>query len=112
MARLLPATLRARLLLVVLLALLPALGLALFAFFDARGRERSDARHSALQVARLAAANEAHLIEGARQLLVALAQLEAVRDRDRTECSALLAQLLPKYPDYANLGVTAPDGEI
>ena len=112
MARLLPATLRARLLLVVLLTLLPALGLALFAFFDARGHDRSEARQNALQITRLTAASEAHLIEGAHQLLGALAELPVVRHRDPAGCSALLAQLLPKYPDYANLGVAAPDGEI
>ena len=45
------------------------------------------------------------LIEGARQLTIALSVLPAVIHRDAAACNAYARQLLAAYPQYTNFGV-------
>jgi signal transduction histidine kinase len=118
MARLPPppfAGLRSRLLLLVLLAVLPALGLTLATNLAQRRQAVAQAQGEALRLARVVAGDEERLLEGARQLLVLLARLPAVReaaDGDPAPCVALLADLLAQSPRYANLAVARADGEV
>lgn len=106
------ASLRVRLLLLVLLAVVPALALTLYTHLEERRRAAAQVQDEALRLARLISADHERLIEGARQLLVTLARLPAVRGRDPAACSALFAMLLKQYPLYANLGATRADGNI
>jgi signal transduction histidine kinase len=105
-------SLRFRLLLLVLLAVIPALGLILYTAAEQRRVAVVDAQQNALRLARLAASDQERLVEGARQLLIALAQLPSVRNRDEAECTLFLTDLLKQYPLYANLGVVEPDGDV
>ena len=104
------SSLRARLLLLVLLAVVPALGLTLYTYLEERRLTTAQVQEDALRLARLASADQERLIQATRQLLVAVAQLPEVRTVDPAACSALLARLLSQFPSYANLGVIAPDG--
>src|ERR671933_6870 len=106
------ASLRVRLLLLVLLAVLPALGLILYGAAEQRRQAADTVQAEGLRLARLAAGDQEDLNESSRQLLIILARLPAVRDRDAAACSALFAELLRLYPRYANLGVAGADGEI
>jgi len=106
------SSLRARLLLLVLLAALPALGLILYTDLEQRRLAATQAQEDALRLARLAAADQAQLIQGAHQLLTALAQLPAVRNGDSATCTTLFTKLLKQYPVYANLGAAQPNGEV
>lgn len=104
------SSLRVRLLLLVLLAVLPALGLTLYTDSERRRLEAGQMQEDALRVAHLASFTEAQLIEGTRHLLVVLASLPEVRAGDPAACSALFADLLKQYPRYANFLVISPDG--
>jgi signal transduction histidine kinase/HAMP domain-containing protein len=104
--------LRVRLLLLVLLAVLPALGLILYNAWEQRRLARDAIQHDALQLAELVASDHQRLIEGARQLLAALARLPEVREPTRGPCHALLADLLTQYGVYANLAVADPAGNV
>jgi len=107
------AGLQTRLVLLVLLAVTPALALALYSDFEERQLRRAQVHEEALRLARLLSADHERLIEAARQLLTALARLPVVRGGgDRTACAALFADLLTQYPSYANLGVIDPAGMI
>src|SRR5215210_5199236 len=106
------SSLRVRLLLLVLLAVLPALGLILYGAAEQRRQAADTLRAEGLRLARLAAGDQEDLNESSRQLLIILARLPAVRDRDAAACSALFVELLRLYPRYANLGVAGADGEI
>ena len=106
------STLRARSVLLVLLAVLPALGLLLYTASEQRELAVAETLDDARQLARLAAADQGRLIEGTRQLLVVLAQLPEVHAAGAAACSALLADVLAQHPLYANLGVVAPDGNL
>ena len=103
MRRLSFSSLRVRLLLLVLLAVVPALGLILYTASEQRRLAAGEVQEQALRLAWIAATDQGQLTEGARQLLIALAQLPAVRGRDPAACSSLFAELLKQYPRYANL---------
>ncbi|HET7874975.1 MAG TPA: response regulator, partial [Methylomirabilota bacterium] len=106
------ASLQVRVLLLVLLAVVPALALMLYTNLEERRLKAAQVQTDARRLSRLIAADHARLVEGARQLLVSLARIPAVRDRDAEACSALFADLLKQYPSYANFGALAPDGYI
>ncbi|HBY94008.1 MAG TPA: PAS domain S-box protein, partial [Chloroflexi bacterium] len=106
------ASLRVRLLFLVLLATLPGFGLTFYSAWADRHRAARDVRENTLQVARLASASQEQLIEGVHQVLVTLTRLPEVRDGDSAACSALLGDLLKQYPFYALLGVARQDGNV
>ena len=106
------AGLQTRLVLLVVLAVTPALALALYSDFEERRLRRDQVQEEALRLARLLSADHERLIEAARQLLTVLARLPTVRGGDRGACAALFADLLTQYPSYANLGVIDPGGMI
>jgi signal transduction histidine kinase len=106
------ASLRVRLLLLVLLAVVPMLALVLHSYSQQMQAATAEAQANALRLARLAANDQDRLTEGARQLLVVLAQLPSVQNQDAVPCSSFLADLLKEYPLYENLGAANLDGDI
>ncbi len=106
------SSLRVRLLLLVLLSVVPALGVVLYQAYEERRLEKAQAQEDALRLARIAAGEQERLIEGGRQFLDLLAQLPPVRGGDRSACSGLSADLLRRYPRYANLGAIGPHGDV
>jgi signal transduction histidine kinase len=106
------ASLRTRLLLLVLLAVIPALGLTLYTNLEERQLRKVQVQEQAMRLSRLVSADHERLIENARQLLVTLATLPAVRDRNRTACNTLFADLLARRSSYANLAVSDADGNV
>ena len=106
------SSLRLRLVFLVLLAVIPALGLMLYTNLEQRRLATVQAQEDAQRLARLAATQQQQLIEGARQLLIALAQLREVRGSDAAACNTLMTSLLKQYPLYANLGVIELDGDV
>ena len=106
------SSLRFRLLLLVLLAVVPALGLTVYTYVDLRRLTANDAKREALRLARIAASGQEDTVKDTRQLLFALAQLPEVHGADRDACSVFFARLLNQYPQYALLGVIEPDGDL
>ncbi|MBI2935793.1 MAG: HAMP domain-containing protein [Chloroflexi bacterium] len=104
--------LRTRQMLVVALAILPLLGLVLYNAFEQREGDTARALEGSAQIVRLAAVSHERLVEGARQLLVALSRLPEVRRGIPGECDRLLGDLLRQYPLYSNFGVIALDGSL
>ena len=105
-------SLRVRLIELVLLAVLPALALILYNAGDQRRLARLKAENDAIRVARILAVSHERLIESTRHLLVALARLGELRRADSKSCSAVLAELLPQYPQYTNLGAANSKGDL
>ena len=104
-------SLRSRLLLLVLLALLPPIGLTVYGAM----RERQHAIHvaeSELQrLTGLAASSEAKSLEGVRQFLVALSDVPDLM-RDPEACTTVLRSMLKKNEGYINLGVLDLNGDV
>jgi signal transduction histidine kinase len=106
------ASLRTRLLLLVFLAVVPALALTLYTNLEERQLRKALVYEHAMRLSRLVSADYERLIEDAQQLLVTLAQLPAVRDLNRAACNAIFVDLLAQRSSYANLGVIDADGNI
>jgi len=104
-------SLRTRLMALVLLAIIPAFGLILYSGLETRHQAALAAQTNALRLARLVAKDEEGLVEGADQLLTALARLPAVRTRDAAACNDLFADLKTQNLRYANFVAATPDGE-
>lgn len=104
--------LRARMMLLVALTLLPAMGLLVYQASELRRAAIADARKSAQLLARETASGQERLIHSAHQLLVAVSQLPQVYSRDIEGCDALFDRLLTQYPLYSNLALASPDGQV
>ncbi|HEX5137628.1 MAG TPA: ATP-binding protein [Planctomycetota bacterium] len=103
---------RTRLLLLVLLAVVPALALLCVAAAEQRQIERDHATAEVERLARATAAAKEQLVESTRQLLATLAQVDAVRRADPAPCGRLFEALIREHPAYANFGLAAPDGRF
>ena len=106
------SSLRSRLLLLGFFAVIPALELTISAYFDQRRLVIARTKEEALKAAQLVARDYDDMIEGARQLLVALAQLPEVRAGRGSRCSATLAGLLKQYRRYSNFAAVHSSGEL
>jgi len=106
------ASLRTRLLLLVLLAVIPALGLTLYTNLEERQLRKALVQEHAMRLSRLVSADHERLIADARKLLAALARLPGVREGKRAACDPLFADLLTRHSSYANLGVIGVDGNV
>ena len=112
MTEFLVSSLRIRLLGLVLLAVIPALGLEIYDARDERQREKMAAQDNAQQLTRLIANDYKDLISDVRQLLITLARLPEVRRRDSAACNEMFRVLLQQHSYYANLGALTPEGTV
>ncbi len=106
------ASLRFRLLALVLLAVAPFLGLMLYTNVELRRLAADSIKEDILRLARVAASDQRDTIRDTRQLLFALAQLPQAQRPDPVGCSFLLTRLRNQYPQYALLGVIGRDGTL
>lgn len=106
------ATLRARLLLLVLLATLPALVIIVDTGIEQRHFAEREIHDTAERLASLAAREHGRLIHDGRQLLTALAEIPAVRDAEPQACERLLARFVARDTRFANFGVINPRGDV
>jgi signal transduction histidine kinase/CheY-like chemotaxis protein/HPt (histidine-containing phosphotransfer) domain-containing protein/HAMP domain-containing protein len=114
MIRRLPGSLRARILLLIVLAAMPALVLVVVGGIEQR-RHASDAPQAeALRLVRLAAVQHRQHVDQARQLLAGLALHPDVLSAtaDPSGCARLLPRVLEQQSGYTNLAVVRPDGEV
>jgi len=105
-------SLRLRVIGLLLLALLPAFALMVHTASQSRSRAIEETQANALRLTELAAANQLHLIDGARDILITLAQLPAIQSQDRAACLFFLSNILMLHPLYANFGAADAAGNV
>lgn len=106
------SSLRVRLLVLVLLAVVPVLALTLYSGLEERQREMAEAREAALHMARHFSLGQEQLFQTTGQLLAALARLQRVRGSDHDTCGAYLRSGLGDYRLYLNLAVVDLRGNV
>jgi signal transduction histidine kinase/CheY-like chemotaxis protein len=105
--------LRVRLMIFVLVALFPAIAVLISQGAENRRRATNEAEAQTLQLARMAAQAHERRIEGARQLLVALSSMPAIRSGDRDDCTALVRALVREYQGlYTEIGWADRSGDV
>src|SRR5437763_16573901 len=90
-----------RILILVIFAVIPALVIQAWNEYDLRIAREADIRQQVVQTTRQFGEQIGELREGARQLLLALAQLNTVKTRQTGPCSALFTKLKWRFANYA-----------
>jgi len=92
--------LRSRLIVLILMAVVPAFGLILDSAAKHRELTASQVKQNALVAARVIASEQDRVLENAHQFLVTLARVPQIRDSDKASCRKILSGLLePRYAD-------------
>ncbi|MFZ5480716.1 MAG: putative bifunctional diguanylate cyclase/phosphodiesterase [Myxococcota bacterium] len=105
-------SLRAQLWLLFLAVAVPLGGMGLEEVAERRRRATDDVRAEVRALAVSLGLGQEALLEGGKQLVEVLALVPEVTSTDRAPCDALLARLLVRWPQFANLGVIEPDGSV
>jgi PAS domain S-box-containing protein len=104
---------RNRLLLLVLLALLPAFGLIGTTAWEESRRAEQEAILQNRQWATLAAHEQSRVFDQAKQLLGTLVQIPIVREAKMLpKCQATLERIRAEHPFYANIGMVDARGNL
>ena len=103
---------RARLIVLILITLIPALALTAATGLRQRQTAYDQVVADAARLASLASDDEDRYIEQVHQLLVALAHIPAVQQGAGEACSQALADIRSQYPSIANLSVIGLDGLV
>jgi two-component system, sensor histidine kinase and response regulator len=101
-----------RILILVILAVIPALVIQAWNEYDLRMAREADIRQQVVQTTKQFGEEIGELREGARQLLLALAQLNTVKTRQSGACSPLFAKLKARFANYNLLGAADTSGQI
>src|SRR3712207_1808406 len=94
-------TLLARVLLLVVVALIPAIAIQTYEGFEHRRSRMEDIRATTMRYAEIFASEQARIVDGARQLVSALSQVQSVRKLDSERCHELFNRLVQQFPQYA-----------
>jgi signal transduction histidine kinase/CheY-like chemotaxis protein/HAMP domain-containing protein len=100
-----------RLFLLVAVALLPAIAIQSYNEFDLRRSRQMEVQEQALGLAKLAAAQQQQIVDGIRQVLIALSELPAVKAKDPQACSAYLLAIKRRYPEFLAFIVVDMNGQ-
>jgi signal transduction histidine kinase len=103
-------SLLARLFVLVAIAVLPATGILAWTQFQAYQTRIVDVHDTALQQAKLVASEQDRLIDGARQMLIALATMPMITNQEADKCTTYLQELIKKYDAYSTMVAIGADG--
>ena len=104
---------RSRLVLLLLLASLPALALTVYNAFDQRATAEQQARADLGSLARIGAQQQMQIVEGAKQLMIGFSLVPADLRNDAAYCHDYVRQVLQKTSGlYSAMGLYGPDGAV
>ncbi len=105
-------TIKTHLLLLILIAILPALGIIIYSGIELSQRDIEDARSDAMEVVKSLAYEHERAVEGARQFLMTLAKVPEIRSLNVQASNGLLAELLKQNPLYGVIFVLDSKGVL
>src|SRR5712671_3949839 len=101
-----------RLFLLVILAVVPALVIQAWNEYDQRMAREGEIRQHVVEITKQFGGEIGVLREGARQLLLGLAELDPVKSLQPGACSALFSKLKSRYANYSLLGAADTTGRV
>lgn len=107
-----PSSLQAKMLMLVFIALLPALGLLLYSANIERAEHLEETKATLAITTRATANSLEKIAEGSKYLLTALANYPAVQNLDPISSSAVFADVLQTLPLHGNILALKPNGDI
>lgn len=106
------SALRNRLVILILLAPIPSLGLAVYSSLHIFNEHVAEVQADTMRAVKLVSANQKQLTAEARGLLEALIRFPAIRAVAPESCDAFLSGMMQGFPGYINIGLVSPDGEL
>jgi len=106
------ASLRVRLILLVLVAIIPALGITIYSDLKQRNQSRLHAWEDAQRRAQEFAEGLDHLIQNARQILFTLSKTPQVQQQDKAACNRIFAEIVKQSEGYTALVAAKPNGDV
>ncbi len=103
-------SIRAQLLFLVIICVLPAMGIILYSGIEHRSIAIEETKESALRLIRTVAGRHQVIEESTHQLLMILAKMPDVQNLNIKVCNALFRQLLPQNPLYGNIFFVEKNG--
>jgi HAMP domain-containing protein len=91
-------------------ALMPAIAIQALHEYDLRRGREVEVREQALNLAKLAAAEQQQTVSGIRQVLIAMSEVPAIRAMDGAACNAYLAAVKQQYPAFITFIATDLNG--
>lgn len=105
-------SLHARLGLLVVLVMAPALLLTFYSGMQQRRHAAMDVQTDALRMAQIIAAYQEQVIERSYQIVSALGRTPSILSGDVEQCNASMARLLQKYDTYSLFAAIEPNGDV
>jgi signal transduction histidine kinase/ActR/RegA family two-component response regulator len=105
-------SLRARLILLLLLATLPLIAVEIHSEIGIRAERQQEVSETATRLLEVVDAEQDRIDEGTHQLLVAFSENPAIRNGDWAECDRAASQINATVAGYINLGVADLNGNI
>src|ERR1700743_2751725 len=92
-------------------ALVPAIAIQVYEEYDLRHTRQVEVQNQVLSNAKLAAADQLQIVQGIRQVLIALSELPAIKARDSKACNSYLTALTKRFPAFITFLVTDMTGQ-
>ena len=105
-------TLLARLFILVLLAMLPAIGIQLYSVLEQRAERESEVTLQAERLLRQVESEHVRILDSARLMVTAVTEAPFLREGEVAGCQAYLERLSARSADYRTLSVTDAGGRI
>jgi diguanylate cyclase (GGDEF)-like protein/PAS domain S-box-containing protein len=104
--------LRARMVILVLLAVVPLFGLLVFGAIADREVALANARSRAIELARFGAERQADMLLQGRELLTVMRRMPEIVSDDLEVCRTTAKEIAADHPQFYTIGVVDPDGMI
>jgi PAS domain S-box-containing protein len=111
MRKLLPASIRSKLILLGVLAFLPVILLTIFNSWHQRKSDVADAKERMAKILKFAVLHEEENVRETHRILATLAEIPIVR-KGGNPASEYLARFLKNSPEFANVGLIRPNGQV
>ena len=99
-----------RLFVLVAVAILPLIAIQAHSEIALRRSREVEVQNHAASLARLSAAEQQQIVQGIRQVLIAMSELPSIKERDSDACNAYLAALHTRFPAFITFLITDLNG--
>ena len=105
-------SIRAKLILLVLIAILPVSGVVIYSGLELQKEQTAEAHEKALELVRNLAIEHERTVASTRQLVMALSKLPEVQSHNKSACNTLFAALLEQNKLYTNIIALGSRGDL
>ena len=105
-------SLRFRLLVLIIIAVIPALAYIFYTAYEQRSNIEAETRADTMRIAKLAADDVGQLIQASRQILLGLSEVPAVQNKDVATCNDYFSSFKKNLPMYVNIAAVKPNGDV